>query len=260
MSLSSLRHASFDIFRVRNELQQPKMRIFKYRSGNEATLARDLHTLAHSQIFFSSIDGLNDPHEYAHEVMKETYQFSDLMSYADHSGSITSLRKELDGFIAKSRKWGVWSASITYSHELLWAYYADSHKGFCIEYDSKILVRSLPKKKIIRYSKVKYKPTVPIIVPQDLFSVLTVDRNLTEKFIGTKSKKWAHEREIRVVALNCGSYHIDKNAIKAIYFGCRADQDTIDYAKDIMAANNFRIDYYRIYPKKGHYEFVRSPI
>lgn len=236
------------------------MRIFKYRSGSQETLDRDLKALANNQIYFSPIEGLNDPHESIHEVMKDTYQFSDLMSRPDKSGGFISLRKELDDLIERSGKWGVWSASITYNDELLWTYYAEAHKGFCVEYDSTILVHSLPRNKIIRYSKVRYQTKIPVIVPQDLFSVSSMRQDLIKKFIGTKSEKWAHEREIRVVASDCGLCHIDKNAIKAIHFGSRASQKTIDLVKSVMDENDFIIDYYRVLPEKRHYQYERTPI
>jgi len=40
-----------------------------------------------------------------------------------------------------SKKIGIFSLSKKYDDELLWAHYANSHKGFCIEYDLEILLK-----------------------------------------------------------------------------------------------------------------------
>jgi hypothetical protein len=41
----------------------------------------------------------------------------------------------------KKLKITVFTPSKTEKDELLWAYYANSHKGFCIEYDLEILLK-----------------------------------------------------------------------------------------------------------------------
>lgn len=107
--------------------------------------------------------------------------------------------------------------SFTSSKEnlLFWAHYADSHRGFCIEYDATVLPIAYAFK--VHYSK-KY-PEVKYPAPPDA-------RGLKPALI--KSKEWAYEEEFRTIFVpeanrqpnNDGvSLILTGNEIKNVYFG-----------------------------------------
>ncbi len=76
--------------------------------------------------------------------------------------------------------------------ELMWAYYADSHKGFCIGYEIE------PNKLDpdgFDFKSVTYSSQRPII---DFWEFLFTD--ISAKVLYTKSASWSHEREWRLVA------------------------------------------------------------
>ena len=99
-------------------------------------------------------------------------------------------------------------------NELLWAHYANSHKGFCIEYDLDILLKNHSSQFDIKNQiHVVYKNERPEVSESDsLFDVQS-------KVFGTKSLAWEYENEVRLVFLTEGEKPIPPEAITAIYFG-----------------------------------------
>lgn len=117
-----------------------------------------------------------------------------------------------------------------YLNELLWAHYADSHKGICIKYILPPQITRLGEdKKTVSYLRdVTYTDKMnSIINPQ-----YKIDSNAAFFY---KSKNWEYENEFRLLY-----YDIDgnglyqsielKNAIAAVYFGVNCssrDQEAI---------------------------------
>ncbi len=108
---------------------------------------------------------------------------------------------------------------------LMWAHYADSHKGFCVKYEFSSDLFDLskyPKKdKIILIDKIKYSESIDI---QDEPSIRMA---LLEK-----SDFWKYEDEMRLVSYDFSGNDNDfptiecKGAIKAIYLGVKcSDSD-----------------------------------
>jgi len=98
---------------------------------------------------------------------------------------------------------------------LFWAHYADSHKGFCIEYDATII----PIKLAFKVTYENEYPEVEYPRPEDA-------RGLEPALI--KSKDWEYENEYRTIYIPEAqssppgdgiSMLLPKNAIKNIYFG-----------------------------------------
>lgn len=70
------------------------------------------------------------------------------------------------------------------SHELMWAHYANSHKGFCIEFDlDKMLQNSYPNFDIRNKITVNYQPDMPTIVKEDFNDVFGIQKSIWYKII-----------------------------------------------------------------------------
>lgn len=91
---------------------------------------------------------------------------------------------------------------------LLWGYYANSHKGVCMEFDVQQEESDLFKKG----ASVEYVPSYPVL---DWFDNQYVIFNRV--FI--KSQHWAHEKEIRYFHEKCGIYPFTPKVLVSIYFG-----------------------------------------
>jgi hypothetical protein len=118
------------------------MRVYKYRGGN---FKRDLESLEKNSYWSPQFDDLNDPCETlinTDPFKKQSKIFAKLFS-KEKSEQFLAVEKALHNlFEIKKKGIGIYSLSKTFKDELLWAHYANSHKGFCVEYDLELLANS----------------------------------------------------------------------------------------------------------------------
>jgi hypothetical protein len=123
---------------------------------------------------------------------------------------------------------------------LMWAHYANCHKGFCIEYrlgkndfrtDNKLNLSAS------RMFKMTYED--PYKKPLDFSNPETTLSSRTA--FAYKSKDWEYENEIRIVSYNplvekdCVQYKLrTPQPVKAVYFGYKCKDDTIKRVQDIL--------------------------
>lgn len=121
------------------------MLVYKYRGGS---FKRDLKSLENNEFWASHTRQLNDPCEGMIAISDYEAQMKNLkLIFPQQSNDLTLLNQAFQNLIdMKDNKLGILSLSKSYHDELLWAHYADSHKGFCIEYDlEKLLAKQNPK-------------------------------------------------------------------------------------------------------------------
>lgn len=119
-------------------------------------------------------------------------------------------------------------------NELMWAHYADYHKGICIKYhfpNSFTQVHTKPNMPVRYFRDVEYKDDLSVLNAQNSISI-------KDAFFA-KSKAWEYENELRLLQCDLnskGNYDtIDiPNCIEAIYFGVRCPQRDIDTIMEIM--------------------------
>ncbi len=91
---------------------------------------------------------------------------------------------------------------------LMWSHYADGHKGFCLEYDT----RFLPFSKAV---PVEYSETYPTINPLEDIN------NLLIQLAITKSIGWSYEEEWRIFhEVGNKEFGVPVDALTGVYFGC----------------------------------------
>ena len=200
---------------------------FKYRSGDNSTLLRDLESLRQSRFYAAKRAALNDPFEgrfdrsafdrqlEAIEVLLKTINKS-----IGGLGDVKSAANNLLAFVDKS---GIFSLSYNPLNELIWAHYGGSHKGFCIGYDLDKLIEFEPAQ--FHCIDVAYRDSSPLIQAVDLL----IDNSpvkILQKLLGTKSSPWRYEQEVRVIATPPGLHEYDFRAVKEIYFGLCCPQET----------------------------------
>lgn len=231
------------------------MKVYKYRGGDKTILKRDLRSLANNQIYIASIDTLNDPFEAKVNIHDQSFELGTLLNLfasISYKKKVNKLDQQFfdltRNFINDSKKWGIYSLSKIFNDELLWSYYANSHKGFCIEYDIKKLMEyKIPTELII---DVEYQNEMPTITLSDILNIK--QEQIQKKLIGTKSKRWQHENEIRIVTGEHGLFEYDYRALKSIYFGCRSDEKFRKLTMRVLKGRG--IEYYLMKPKEGLYE------
>lgn len=169
-------------------------------------------------------------------------------------------RKAISDFTPKAKemltealntKVGILSLSETISNPLLWAHYADSHKGFAIEFNAEHSFfnrRRFDKDELFHLRKVKYK---------DRSSLGRTLMDLDgDDLLVTKETCWAYEAEWRILAplesadsvLNIENdeiylFTIPSSAISGIIVGSRASEFLYEEIKaHLQLLDNHQID------------------
>ncbi|MGJ8760437.1 DUF2971 domain-containing protein [Polaribacter sp. R2A056_3_33] len=133
---------------------------------------------------------------------------------------------------------------------LMWSHYADSHQGFCLEFDSNVEPFS-------KAFEVTYKPEIPQINSNILMSE-KIGLESLQKFLSFKSIDWEHEEELRLIHQESNkSYGYNYKSLKAIYFGIRANQSDIEIICSIIKSQNPTVKLYKM--KKLEKKFGIEP-
>ena len=213
-----------------------------------------------SQIFLAPIDTLNDPFEANVKIHEESFEFGrflKLLPRFEYNQSIKdaelSFINLVADFIKNSKSFGVYSLSQSHDDELLWTYYADSHRGFCVEYDlDKLKEYKIPTEPSIQ---VEYQDEIPELTSLDIIHLKKNEEILQKKLLGTKSKRWEHENEIRIITGQTGLYDYDYRSLKSIYFGYRSDEKFRRLTMRVLKGRG--ISYYLMKPKDGTYKLEK---
>jgi len=232
------------------------VQVFKYRGGDENIFIRDLESLEKDTFWASTRNMLNDPCEglvSSDILLKQIDLTTGILGNGkkDVTDSVEALKQSLNDVIDKKNSAGVYSLSKNCTDELLWAHYANSHEGFCIEYDLDTLV-CFGRNDYFNFD-VTYSDHPPKLNINDMFNI--DDKvSFIQKLIGIKSKKWAYEKETRVVTSESGLQSYDYRAVKAIYFGLRMPKErTREVMKRLCGRG---IKYHQIHLKDNSYKFT----
>lgn len=222
--------------------------LFRYRAFDEA--GRNIEALKSRKLWFSLCKNFNDPFDCRppmgissrnlirslgldHGVSDSDYEGLDLhmRSYLEsetqnpESGMYEVVR-EIQSHIYSTL---ICCLSTEANNTLMWSYYAESHTGFCIEYDAQILLNDLD---IFHHDFVTYDNKVPDF-GEAITSTPEKEANVfCNKVLTQKSPDWAHEKEYRLILGKSGSQsltasgeEVSKEAVKAIYFGLNASEE-----------------------------------
>ena len=146
-----------------------------------------------------------------------------------------------------------------YLNTLMWAHYANSHKGICIKYKLSSTLIKRDNKITGLFASVEY-PEVPFNIESENHF------EFNECFL-IKQAEWKYENEVRLIyfnADNSDNFQTLKlegdNKIEAIYFGYRCSQTEKDTIKNILKNNSeirffqMKIDYKNIFQLKADEE------
>lgn len=140
---------------------------------------------------------------------------------------------------------------------LFWSHYADSHKGFCIEFRTDLAPISFAQ-------KVEYTKTYPQVV-------YPIDNIGGRRMALVKSPDWSYEDEFRslFIANSCTkmgiphdgkSYIIPPSSIKNVYLGCQMSQESQDSLLSIIAKSDFTPKLWKASMAKDAFELAFEAI
>lgn len=180
--------------------------LYKYYSTeNEYAI----NNIENGNICFSPIESLNDPFEgvgaYLYEVSREEQDYWN--SIGSDVPKLISKRFSEDVRDVVNFQYRVFCATKKCDNPLLWAYYANSHKGFCVGY----------KKENI--SKVSSN-IFDIEYISQMCSINDLDVNTYIKLLKVKSTDWKHENECRVI------YQLNDSDVSALKPNVYLDEES----------------------------------
>jgi len=156
--------------------------------------------------------------------------------------------------VVKEKKWrnlGVTCFSKSRDNILMWSHYADSHRGFCLEFDTGFLPFTVEKLLKVKYPKSNLYPVLSLQdIPHNL--------NLVETQLGTKSYHWKYEREWRLFAPVCNQEHpYDSRSLIGVYFGCKTSDENKNNIKSLVGSS---IRFYEMQKSKTEFKVIAQEI
>ncbi len=127
---------------------------------------------------------------------------------------------------------------------LMWAHYAESFKGYCLEFrtDNDF------------FDTVEHVKYVKDFMAVDLVPLLLEEAVSTEAIFLTKSFHWDSESEWRLLSNQQRvSFNYDKDILTAVYFGPRMEKALIEIIYLILEATNSDVKYWLGKLNKGEY-------
>jgi hypothetical protein len=205
--------------------------VYKYRTYN----ARALEILINKELWLAEPKSLNDPFDCQREYSEIIDNAFEPLKLSEKKR--TAIAKATAKVVGNLR---VLSLSTEDDNPLLWAHYADSHKGFCLGFRKNIFDSPYSE------NKVRYKNEAPKLVLsnelietsnfecEEWHSKLTAElHEYLYKFACTKPKQWKYEVESRIITLDPIQGKVVKffpSFLDRVYFGlnmCIKDQKSV---------------------------------
>jgi hypothetical protein len=232
------------------------MKVYKYRgSDDRETFERDLSSIEKNNFWAPNFLNLNDPCETTISIDSLELQSKFFLPFlgTNSKEKFQPVINAVESILNDTKKIGVYSLSKTFNDELLWAHYANSHKGFCIEYDLDVLLTTYKSNNLYSFPVI-YKKVPPSINIKDVLSAQKAN-SIIHKMAGYKSLRWKYEEEIRIITEEYGDQSYDFQAVKSIYFGLRMLED--QKTEIITRLEGRGINFYQIERIPKTYKFKR---
>ena len=209
--------------------------LYKYREFSDNTDK----IILNSELYFASYNSFNDPFDcnlgfreissYSDEELENCCQ-EELKKGVDKEKYLIDLSEKL---IKAKSEVGILCLSRNKKNILMWSHYAKNHEGLCFGFEDIFYKDSK-----ITYGRVKY----PKSEDYELISLLRKKGEIKRMFT-TKSKLWKYEKEIRLLDLKGGKTvgvkKFNKEYLKEIIFGCKADETNIKKIIQLCQLNGF---------------------
>lgn len=226
------------------------------------TAERAICVLSSKRIFFPKPSRFNDPFDCAiyfdPEITAAELAQASFLTYNEQNqliqkdGTIAKVKRDemvrvAHEFKDKNAAMGVLSLSEDPLSPLMWAHYADHHRGVCLGF-SRITANTLGEDDIT--SPVLYSD----VYPRVRFSeILKRDGSIHQKLFFTKARDWAYEKEWRLLA---GKGDVVKNIpgdIVEVIVGCRVDPSHADAVSKLCSDHSITVFQCEMVPDKFQY-------
>ena len=159
-------------------------------------------------------------------------------------------------------KMGIACLSEAYDSLLMWAHYANDHRGMCVEYE------------LLEFNRQLGFSPVPVVYSDERVSIHTIEtlerdiQGLFVESLTSKSPEWSYEKEWRIIRDDgaCGDkWEAKKNGAllaavrpKSVTLGCMAKPEFEKLVKAYCEEN--QINLFRMERDKTLYRLLRIPV
>jgi len=225
-------------------------RLYKYQPLTPQTL----ENLKSRTLWFSAAGKFNDPYDCALSVFRTELTEDELNRAFEYIAGQVGDRSRLEArfrpdgqftdefrnAVVNGSKSAIEARSRTQVHErgvsclaesntdlLMWAHYADGHRGFCLEFDAALEPFS-------KARKVVYRKEIPSLSPVDILDGRGND-DLVEAMLLTKADCWSYEREWRILHMDAGTaYTYPWQALTGVCFGATMPRAQVEIVALIL--------------------------
>lgn len=208
--------------------------IFKFRALNKGSI----ELLVNRELWFARPDSLNDPFECPFEPEQ---LFLGLSQFDSLEPNVKEKAKKIA--LDRFNSMGICSFSRARKNQLMWAHYADEHKGFCIGFNEDLLKQSNVE---IRAIDVEYQSKLPesqVLKSFQMSGVNSIeskiDRNAYNSIIGTKYTNWKYERERRLVLPQSKAISFSSKSVVSIAFGLRMTEIDKKKLRELLSGSDW---------------------
>ena len=214
------------------------MRLYRFQAINKLTI----QNLAKQKNWIADPYNFNDPFEFS---LCDGF-FLEAKGFRKMNRTEMENTKKIQDTV---NKFGVVCYSVEPINNLLWAHYADCHKGMCLVFD-------VPKGKEGLLNKVKYQLGFPKI---DLSNEAKKDEEF-RKIVVTKSKEWEYENEYRQIFYDKNIHYEYPGNLVEIIFACRTPIEDIKMVTSIATNNDQNIIISKMHIDQFQYKLLKSTI
>jgi len=224
------------------------MEAYKYRSIEKDIFERDFETIKNNSFYSSSYSMLNDPFDiYFNEeisqlidLLKTLFPYQELENFENQFKEVLNFKVEI----------GVYCLSKDFLNEQLWAYYASSYSGYCVEYDLDKLIDKEQNFDFQYQFEIDYKDNIPTLGIDDM---INLQEGFIKKMFATKKSAWRHEEEIRLIFDKFGMKKFHPSAITGIYFGAKTPEIIKESFYGIF--KDMDVKFYELFPSNFKLDF-----
>ena len=211
---------------------------YKYCRIDENKLCHSSRIFTDSELYFSKVTEFNDPFDSQYNMKlsgspAEIEQY--LLTTAQPPLNEKELRQRVHEFNQNPsstlvpagifwpliEKWSICCLSEVQDSLLMWAHYADAHRGFCLRFlndPTDPFQTSAPDAEPIRPCKVRYSKKYPSI---NRIGDVDEQTLMFVKALQTKSPEWSYEKEWRILDFNVhGVRRFPRQLLTGVIFGC----------------------------------------
>jgi hypothetical protein len=240
---------------------------YKYRELDSNNYSLDI--LLKKELWLAEPESLNDPFDCQSEYSK---LFDDaIRNLKIPLVAVESFKKSASESMSYLR---VLSLSINEVNPLLWAHYADSHRGFCLGFDDNHFNTSINPR--LKPQKVKYRSDLPSLEfsdqllnsnfsdKQDTINLIQVLEKFTYEIALTKPLEWKVEEEYRVVTQHPVQGKVvsfNSLALREVIFGLNMDLKKQDKIMQILSQKEWKhVKLFKIEKANGSFELAKREV